>query len=237
MYTWPTLVNNRSNVHSFKQQLVFLFILVTQTHIKLVMYDTIWIQRFDPFQSISHWPGRCWVLTDISRYSAENFPTTFSHLCFSYYQVIVRQLATDNRGRPVRAQDSVLYRIMDMYTYENAQMMKPQLVPYIAAEFHARDFDRYQSFVVGDGSRSSKVYEDTLSRRRKREESPIVYYNGPLEKNTFYAVFQRAYVNKVSIKGLPQTKNKCVSWRTQIFPCEGIGSNLTLACSYYCMMS
>ena len=76
--------------------------------------------------------------------------------------------------------------------------MKPHLVPYIAAEFHARDFDRYQSFVVGDGSRTSKVSEDMISRRRKREENTIEYYNGPLEENTFYAVFQRAYVNKVS---------------------------------------
>ena len=128
----------------------------------------------------------------------------FSHLCFSYYQVIVRELATDNRDQPVLAKRPEQYSVKEFYTYEEARNMKPQLVPYIAAEFRASDFDRYQSFVVGDGSRTSKVPEDISSRRRKRAEGPIEYYNGPLEENTFYAVFQRAYVNKVSMKGLPQ---------------------------------
>ena len=118
--------------------------------------------------------------------------------------MIVRELVTDNKDQPVLAQDPKLYKAKDLYTYEEAREMKPQLVPYIAAEFHAKDFSRYQSFVVGDGSRSSKVSEDILSRRRKREENAIEYYNGPLEENTFYAVFQRAYVNKVGIKDLPQ---------------------------------
>ena len=116
----------------------------------------------------------------------------------------MRELATDNRDRPVLAQDPELYEAKDLYTYEEARKEKPQLVPYIAAEFHAKDFSRYQSFVVGDGSRTSKVSEDVLSRRRKREENTIEYYNGPLEENTFYAVFQRAYVNKVGIKVVPQ---------------------------------
>ena len=118
--------------------------------------------------------------------------------------MIVRELATDNKDQPVLAPDPERYKAADLYTYEEARKMKPQLVPYIAAEFHAKDFSRYQSFVVGDGSRSSKVSEDILSRRRKREENTIKYYNGPLEENTFYAVFQRAYVNKVSITDLPQ---------------------------------
>lgn len=110
------------------------------------------------------------------------------------------ELATDNRNQPVRAQDPESYKAEDLHTYEEARNMKPQLVPYITAEFHASDFSRYQSFVVGDGSRSSKLSEDISSRRRKREENTIEYYNGPLEENTFYAVFQRAYVNKVGIK-------------------------------------
>ena len=146
-------------------------------------------------------------MTDISRYSAENVSSIFSPLCFSYYQVIVRELATDNTDQPVRAKKPELYSVEEFNTYEEARKRKPQLVPYIAAEFRASDFDRYQSFVVGDGSRTSKVSEDMLSRRRKREEGPIEYYNGPLEENTFYAVFQRAYVNKVSMKGLPQIYN------------------------------
>ena len=103
----------------------------------------------------------------------------------------------------MRAQDPEYYKVEDLYSYEEARKMKPQLVPYIAAEFRARDFDLYRSFVVGDGSRSSKVSEEISSRRKKRAQNTIEYYNGPLEENTFYAVFQRAYVNKVSIEGTP----------------------------------
>lgn len=132
------------------------------------------------------------LLTDISRYLVLDFPSGI----FSFYQVIVRELATDNRNQPVRAQDPESYKAENLYTYEEARKKKPQLVPYIAAEFHAKDFSFYQKFVVGNGLRSSKVSE----RRRKREENTTEYYNGPLEENTFYAVFQRAYVNKVGIK-------------------------------------
>ena len=116
----------------------------------------------------------------------------------------MRELATDNRDQPVRAQHPALYKAEDLYSYEEARKMKPQLVPYIAAEFHANDFHRYKSFVVGDGSWSLKVPDNVSNRRRKRDVSTIEYYNGPLEENTFYAVFQRAYVNKVSIKGIPR---------------------------------
>lgn len=144
------------------------------------------------------------LLAGISRYIAVNFPLIFFALCFSYYQVIVRELATDNKHQPVRAQDPERYKAEDLYSYEEAREMKPQLVPYIAAEFHASDFYLYQNFVVGDGSRSRKVSDNILNRRRKRDVSTIEYYNGPLEENTFYAVFQRAYVNKVSIKGTLQ---------------------------------
>lgn len=135
----------------------------------------------------------------------------------------MRELATDNRDQPVRAQDPEYYKVEDLYSYEEARKMKPQLVPYIAAEFRARDFDLYRSFVVGDGSRSSKVSEEISSRRKKRAQNTIEYYNGPLEENTFYAVFQRAYVNKVGIEGTPglnTTLSRCVS---QIFALEERG--------------
>lgn len=62
---WPTLENRKRNVHSSIKQLVFLCILVTQTHIKLVMYNNIWIQHFDLLMWSSHWRT---LLTDISRY-------------------------------------------------------------------------------------------------------------------------------------------------------------------------
>ena len=115
--------------------------------------------------------------------------------------MIVRELATDNTDQPVRAPDPDFYKEEDLYTYEEARKMKPQLVPYIAAEFHARDFDQYENFLVGDGKWSKKVSDDIVSRRRRRrrrDNSNTEFYNGPLEEKTFYAVFQRAYVKKVS---------------------------------------
>lgn len=115
--------------------------------------------------------------------------------------MIVRELATDNKDQPVRAREPDTYKEEDLYTYEQARERKPQLVPYIAAEFLASDFDSYQSFVVGNGERTSKVSSSIFSRRRRRrDDSTVEFYNGPLEENTFYAVFQRAYVSKVSPK-------------------------------------
>ena len=118
----------------------------------------------------------------------------------------MRELATDNRDQPVRALDPDKYKEEDLYTYEEARKMKPQLVPYVAAEFPAKEFDLYKNFDVGDRQRYSKVSDDVHSkkrrkRRRRREidDSTTEFYNGPLEESTFYAVFQRAYVNKVSM--------------------------------------
>ena len=110
--------------------------------------------------------------------------------------MIVIELATDNRNEPVPAQDPDNYKAEDLYTYDQARKKKPKLVPYIAAQFSASDFDNYKFFVVGDGKRTSAVINDVSSRRRRRR-STTEFYNGPLQENTFYAVFQRAYVNKV----------------------------------------
>ena len=134
--------------------------------------------------------------------------TDNSPLYSSYYQVIVIELATDNKDQPVRAAEPDSYKEEDLHTYEQARNKKPQLVPYIAAEFLASDFDHYQSFVVGDGERTPKVFS-----RRRRDDSTVEFYNGPLEENTFYAVFQRAYVNKVSLRTLFSGLNK----QTQYF--------------------
>ena len=114
--------------------------------------------------------------------------------------MIVRELATDNTGKAVPARNPDDYKAEDLYTYEEARNRKPQLVPYIAVEFSAKDFNDYRSFTVGDNRRTRAVAKDVSSRRRKRQQdSNSEFYNGPLEENTFYAVFQRAYVNKVRL--------------------------------------
>lgn len=121
--------------------------------------------------------------------------------------MIVREFATNNRDRPVPADNEPKdYGEEDLYTYEEAREMKPKLVPYVAVEFPADKFDSFKNFKVGDGKRYYRIPDDIISkkkrkrRRRRREidDSIDEFYNGPLEENTFYAVFQRAYVNKVS---------------------------------------
>lgn len=112
-----------------------------------------------------------------------------------YYQVIVRELATDNRNKPVPLEEPDSIKPKDLYTYDEARRKKPQLVPYIAAQFPAREFDLYENFVVGAESKGSS--EAKRRRRRRRVEGDSQeYYNGPLEEKTYYAVFQRAYVSE-----------------------------------------
>ena len=107
------------------------------------------------------------------------------------------ELATDNKGKAVPAQPPDYYRGEDLYTYDEARKKKPTLVPYIAAEFNAMDFDDYEIFTVGDSRRSSRAKNKTSRRRRKEVNRPFEFFNGPLEGGTLYAVFLRAYIKEV----------------------------------------
>ena len=111
--------------------------------------------------------------------------------------MIVIELATDNKGKAVPAQPPDYYKREDLYTYDEARRKKPTLVPYIAAEFNAMDFDDYEIFTVGDSRRSSRAKKKTSRRRRKEVKRPFEFFNGPLEGGTLYAVFLRAYVTEV----------------------------------------
>ena len=112
--------------------------------------------------------------------------------------MIVIELATDNKGKAVPAQPPDYYKGEDLYTYDEARKKKPTLVPYIAAEFNAMDFDDYEIFTVGDSRRSSRAKNKTSKRRRRKEVNrPLEFFNGPLEAGTLYAVFLRAYVKEV----------------------------------------
>ena len=109
------------------------------------------------------------------------------------------ELATDNKGKAVPAQRPDYYKGEDLNTYDEARKKKPTLVPYIAAEFNAMDFDDYEIFTVGDGRRSSRAKNKTSRRRRKEVNRPFEFFNGPLEGGTLYAVFLRAYVKEVRL--------------------------------------
>ena len=107
------------------------------------------------------------------------------------------ELTTDNKGNILRAQPPNYYKREDLYTYDEARKKKPTLVPYIAAEFNAMDFDHYEIFTVGDSRRSSRAKNKTSRRRRKEVNRPFEFFNGPLEGGTLYTVFLRAYVKEV----------------------------------------
>ena len=107
------------------------------------------------------------------------------------------ELATDYKGKAVPAQRPDYYKRKDLCTYDEARKKKPTLVPYIAAEFNALDFDDYEIFTVGDSRRSSRAKNKTSRTRRKEVNRTFEFFNGPLEGGTFYAVFLRAYTKEV----------------------------------------
>ena len=110
------------------------------------------------------------------------------------------ELATDNKGKAVPVQPPYYYKREDLYTYDEARKKKPTLVPYIAAEFNAMDFDDYEIFTVGDSRRSSRAKNKTSRRRRNEVNRAFEFFNGPLEGGTFYTVFLRAYVKEVRFR-------------------------------------
>ena len=59
--------------------------------------------------------------------------------------------------------------------------------PYIAAVVTSKNKN---TFILGDGRNTSKP----KSRRRRSTSSD--YYNGPLESETSYSIFQRIFVNE-----------------------------------------
>ena len=111
--------------------------------------------------------------------------------------MIVIELATDSKGKAVPVQPPDYYKGEDLYTYDEARNKKPTLVPYIAAEFNAKDFDDYKIFTLGNSRRSSRAKDKTSRRRRKEVKRPFEFFNGPLEGGKLYTVFLRAYGKEV----------------------------------------
>ena len=82
-------------------------------------------------------------------------------------------------------QSPASYENNELVTYAEAkQSTVPK--PYIAAIVTSKD--RYM-FILGDGRNTS----DPTSRRGRSTSSD--YYNGPLEPDTSYSIFQRIFIN------------------------------------------
>lgn len=105
--------------------------------------------------------------------------------------MIVLELETNSNGNVIIPDENPDdYPPEKMFTYVGAKQQKPDLVPYIAAQFPASDFTKYRLFKVGDGNNFS-------IGARKRRDTTDQYFNGPLDPSTFYTMFQRAAINKV----------------------------------------
>lgn len=81
----------------------------------------------------------------------------------------------------------------DLLTYKEAHET-PGPAAYVTFQFVGKDFDKYQEFVVGDGSESNSK---TRTKRSQNDNVDGSYYNKPLQRNTNYRVFLRAFVTEV----------------------------------------
>ena len=81
----------------------------------------------------------------------------------------------------------------DLLTYEEAHET-PDPAAYVTFQFGGNEFDKYQKFVVGDGSESNSK---TRTKRSQDDNVDRSYYNKPLQRNTNYRVFLRAFVTEV----------------------------------------
>ena len=74
--------------------------------------------------------------------------------------------------------------------YEKAHK---SLVPaaYVTFQFIGQNFDTFREFVVGDGGHSSGK-----TRNRKSSDGQV-FINKPLQPNTNYRVFLRAFIEEV----------------------------------------
>ena len=104
-----------------------------------------------------------------------------------FFQVIIITYSSNYTGAvnpPER------FTTQDMMTYEKAHK---STVPaaYVAFQFNGSDFDKNREFVVGDEMESSS------KERNKRSSGDQFYYNKPLQLNTNYKVFLRAFVSEV----------------------------------------
>ena len=93
------------------------------------------------------------------------------------------KLLDDNT--PSQSPDS--FQGSDLVNYADAKT-SPEPKPYIAAVFATTNDLEFQ---LGDGKSFS------IPSARGRRSTTNNYYNGPLEPDTSYSVFQRVYINQV----------------------------------------
>lgn len=105
-----------------------------------------------------------------------------------FFQVIVITVSSHYAG-VVNSPES--FTPQDLVTYDEVH---ESLVPaaYVAFQFSGIDFDNYQEFIVGNGAKSN-----SKTRSKRSCDDNEQYYNKPLQPNTNYRVFLRAFVTEV----------------------------------------
>ena len=99
----------------------------------------------------------------------------------SYFHVVVLKIQD---GKEPLSPD--IYENDDLVTYNEAQkssIPKPHIAPVVTSK-------NENKFILGDGRNTS----NPTSRRRRSTSSD--YYNGPLEPDTSYSIFQRIFINE-----------------------------------------
>ncbi|XP_066015791.1 hemicentin-1-like isoform X2 [Pocillopora verrucosa] len=124
-----------------------------------------------------------------------------------FFQVIVIRYSVDYTGL-VNSPES--FTSKDLMTYEEVHK-SPVPAAYVTFQFRGQDFDVFRKFVVGDGRHSSS------KPRNRRGSDGEVFLNKPLQPNTNYRVFLRAFIEKmvyfssnfvtIEIKGEPAVKD------------------------------
>ena len=104
-----------------------------------------------------------------------------------FFQVIVIRYSLGYTG-VVNSPES--FTPKDLMTYEEAHK-SPVPAAYVTFQFRGQDFDVFRKFVVGDGGHSSS------KPRNRRGSDGEVFLNKPLQPNTNYKVFLRAFIEKV----------------------------------------
>ncbi|XP_022783232.1 hemicentin-2-like isoform X1 [Stylophora pistillata] len=113
------------------------------------------------------------------------FPGNASVSC-RFFQVIIITISSNYTGAVKPPQR---FTTQDMMTYEEAHKSSFPAA-YVAFQFGGNDFDKNQEFVIGNGVQSSD------KERSKRSGGDQFYYNKPLQLNTNYRVFHRAFVSE-----------------------------------------
>jgi len=79
----------------------------------------------------------------------------------------------------------------DLVTYDEAHESLVDAA-YVTFQFNGNDFDNYQEFIVGNGAQSN-----SKTRTKRSCDNNEQYYNKPLQQNTNYRLFLRAFVTEV----------------------------------------